>query len=208
MDLMMPEMDGYETAKFIRKKLELPKSTIPIIALTADVTKQVKIKCTDAGMNDYISKPFNPLTFYKKIVKWSGHISNSEISDIEEKMSVKSNSDKLIDLVIIRDHAGGDIKYIREMIQLFIELMPEYYNELNDLFINKEWEELGKQAHKMKTPVAYFGVDELRELLVKIEMDAVSETISVVALQDNMRKIEALISASINELKQELNKIS
>ena len=57
MDIMMPIMDGFTAAKYIREKLG--NQTIPIIAVTADVTANIKEKCKDAGMNDYISKPYN-----------------------------------------------------------------------------------------------------------------------------------------------------
>jgi len=67
MDLMMPEMDGYEATKYIRQKMKPPKSRIPIIALTADVNKQVLIKCTEAGMDDYVSKPFDEIELLNKI---------------------------------------------------------------------------------------------------------------------------------------------
>ncbi len=56
MDLMMPIMNGYDATKKIREDLKLD---ITIIAVTADVTSNVKEKCLDAGMNDYISKPYN-----------------------------------------------------------------------------------------------------------------------------------------------------
>ncbi|MGZ4116736.1 MAG: ATP-binding protein, partial [Bacteroidia bacterium] len=69
MDLMMPEMNGFEATKYIRAKMKDPKSKIPIIALTADVNKQVVVKCTEAGMNDYISKPFNENELLNKIAR-------------------------------------------------------------------------------------------------------------------------------------------
>ena len=57
MDVMMPVMDGIQATKLIRT-LERPDSkTIPIIAITADITDQTMTKCTQAGMNDCISKP-------------------------------------------------------------------------------------------------------------------------------------------------------
>jgi len=67
MDLQMPEMDGFETTNYIRKNLE---STIPIIALTADVTNIDLAKCTTIGMNDYISKPIDEKLLYSKIMKY------------------------------------------------------------------------------------------------------------------------------------------
>jgi two-component system CheB/CheR fusion protein len=69
MDLMMPEMNGYEASLAIRE-LENPiKASIPIIAVSADVTKDVKDKCKDAGMNDYVSKPYEAKHLIEKILE-------------------------------------------------------------------------------------------------------------------------------------------
>lgn len=57
MDVNMPEMDGYTTTRHIRQLPE-PHCNIPIIALTADAMKGDREKCLEAGMNQYISKPF------------------------------------------------------------------------------------------------------------------------------------------------------
>ncbi len=67
MDVHMPELDGYQATQRIRKELAEPKSTIPIIAITASALKTELDRCIAAGMNDYISKPFNKLTLQEKI---------------------------------------------------------------------------------------------------------------------------------------------
>jgi len=67
MDLQMPEMDGYQTTQYIRSEMKSTKSTIPIIALTANISEIDMDKCKTIGMDDYISKPFNEVDLLNKI---------------------------------------------------------------------------------------------------------------------------------------------
>jgi len=67
MDLQMPEMDGYETTKRIRSS-NTSYQNIPIIALSASAMLQIRDKALVIGMNDFVTKPFNPNELYAKML--------------------------------------------------------------------------------------------------------------------------------------------
>jgi CheY-like chemotaxis protein len=67
MDLQMPVMNGLDATMEIRKMADPKKSRIPIIALTASALLDIKEKIYEAGMNDYVSKPFKPDELLEKI---------------------------------------------------------------------------------------------------------------------------------------------
>ncbi len=69
MDCQMPEMDGYEATRRIRK-LPGPIAQIPIIAMTASALTENQEACSMAGMDDFVSKPINKATLYEMIEKW------------------------------------------------------------------------------------------------------------------------------------------
>lgn len=68
MDIQMPEMNGFDTTSYIREKLPVPKSFLPIIAMTAHALHSEEEKCFEVGMDDYISKPFNENQLYTKVI--------------------------------------------------------------------------------------------------------------------------------------------
>ncbi|MDP3469415.1 MAG: ATP-binding protein [Daejeonella sp.] len=67
MDIHMPLLDGYEATLKIRELSDKEKSLVPIIALTASVSSNLNDKIREAGMNDYLSKPYNPKELYSKL---------------------------------------------------------------------------------------------------------------------------------------------
>lgn len=72
----MPVMDGYEATNIIRNKLASSKNKIPILGMTAVTQDEEKRKCLKIGMNEYITKPFEPEFLFKKILNLTGNTSS------------------------------------------------------------------------------------------------------------------------------------
>jgi CheY-like chemotaxis protein len=70
MDVSMPVMNGYETTKLIRAQAQFKH--LPIVALTAHTFVNERTVCINAGMNDYLAKPFTLDQLKKIIYKWTG----------------------------------------------------------------------------------------------------------------------------------------
>jgi two-component system, sensor histidine kinase and response regulator len=64
----MPEMDGVTAAREIRRQSS--QSTVPIVAMTANVMQEDRQRCFDSGMNDFVTKPIDPEQLLAVLLKW------------------------------------------------------------------------------------------------------------------------------------------
>ncbi|TSJ48066.1 ATP-binding protein [Fluviicola chungangensis] len=168
MDYYMPRMDGMEATRFIRTKFAEPTCSVPIIAITASAMVGDQNKFIEAGMNDYISKPFNPEKLYQLLVKW-GYQNN--ILFTEAKNQEEEETPELLDLSILEERAEGSEEYLMEMYGAFLEMMPQYSIDLIHFFEDEDWEGLRKQAHQILSPARLFGMNITAGLLLNLEKD-------------------------------------
>lgn len=87
MDCQMPGMDGYETTRKIRKSEAKTGKHIPILAMTANAMEGDREKCIAAGMDDYITKPFNPEALKNMVDKWLNYAASKQ-EDVQVKVAV------------------------------------------------------------------------------------------------------------------------
>ncbi|HYM95181.1 MAG TPA: response regulator, partial [Chitinophagaceae bacterium] len=186
MDLQMPEMDGFETTKYIRQKLNL---TTPIIAMTASALRNEKAKCFELGMNEYLTKPFVPANLYFQLKRFlfSNDVARNDVqdkaADNDKEIFKPYNLAHLIEL--------DDIDCMCEVLQLFLESTPVSLNEISAGIKVKNWDLVYKQSHKLKSSLGLLQMDEFLSVITRIELNA-KEIKNLDSIPDDFRKAEKL----------------
>jgi len=156
MDLQMPVKDGYQTTEFIRNEL---KSTIPIVAMTAHSLVGEQERCYKVGMNAYVPKPFKQAVLLKAI---------KTVMDTDAVLTKKRN----VDLSFLEEMACGDENFKKDMIEIFLEKIPEQDAELQEAFKNEDHETVKKVAHNMKSSLDIFLLEDLSNCAAILEQEA------------------------------------
>jgi CheY-like chemotaxis protein len=199
MDVRMPIMDGFEATKFIRTNFKPPKSNIPIIALTANAIKGDDLKCIQAGMNDYLSKPFQPETLKNKIIE------NMDLEGFTKKVNsrpkAETNPNKVIDLTYLREMSDNDLGFITEMVKSFISQSPKDIENIRFHYSNSQLDHVANLIHKIKPSITFMGIHELKDLIVEMEENAKHKKYE--PLKEQLDRFEQVCVLAINELKSE-----
>ncbi|MCK5684781.1 cache domain-containing protein, partial [bacterium] len=176
MDIHMPEMDGYEASRNIRKIDQY--NEIPIIALTADAMRGEKAKCFAAGMTDYVTKPIDPGLLYKTLLKYLSPRKREVFEKQPKRTGQKNDPQEIqfpshlegIDLKTgLKNLAGGEKKYLKILKDFhtdYIEIADEMQSELE----GKNLDYVKRTIHTIKGISGTIGAKALYE--VSIEMDA------------------------------------
>jgi CheY-like chemotaxis protein/HPt (histidine-containing phosphotransfer) domain-containing protein len=197
MDVQMPEMDGIQATEQIRNLEDPLLSAIPIIALTANCHEEDLLKYEQAGMDDYLAKPIVEADLIESI------LSNSTGSNTG-KNDLSSSVNKLYDLNMIHSVSGGDAAFIKKMILLFIDTVPQNVQDLVDATDQKNWEQVAKMAHKLKSTIDSMGIRSLHDQIRAVEMNAKKQD-QLERMPDIVRQVESVVSVCIKQLRSEIN---
>lgn len=200
MDLQMPEMNGFEATRFIRNELKL---SIPIIALTADVTTTDVEECKKVGMEDYISKPVDEKQLYSKII--SNVIRPDIFSSLNESKHPSDFEKKFIDLAYLTGRTMADPKLMSEIITAFLDQTPGLIAIVKQSVLDENWTLLSSAIHKMIPSFAVVGMDNDFEIIAKeIQLFATAQ-IKHEGISDLVIKLEDGCQKVCNELRAELH---
>ena len=170
MDVQMPELDGLEATRQIRK-YETEAVHTPIIAMTAHAMKGDKERCLEAGMDDYLSKPLEAKAVLKKIEEWADIVS-FEMSSVGDNMNEKKASEIPFDIENALKQLGIDRDFLNELMQDFQRDLDIKFDELRSLIQAGEFEKISSLAHNIKGAAATLRADDISNLAKALEIQA------------------------------------
>lgn len=164
MDCQMPEMDGYETTRRIRKLEEGSGSRIPIVAMTAGALKGDRERCLQAGMDDYMTKPVRMAEVAKTLERWRP-LPATDTPAAESRL----DREALESLAELRAATGRDV--LGEVLGIFDERSATLLNDLERAVVEGVATRVRHLAHTLKGGASQVGAvdvvsrcDELESL--------------------------------------------
>ena len=200
MDVQMPELDGYEASRRIRRQFP-DAAQLPIIGLTASVLPEDRALALAAGMNDTLAKPFEPAVLYARLAHFTGRslagqegmrAGRQESGGIAQNgkeangqaangAAASENSIPVLlpypptlikpDWHLLEELAGGNEGFLRQIVSTFLGEAPAL-EALLAAACPHDAETLARTAHKLKGQVAYFGMPVLHTQLDELERAA------------------------------------
>jgi len=224
MDCQMPEMDGYEASRQIRRGSGGDAYiTVPILAMTANAMEGDREKCIDSGMSDYLSKPIEPEMLFNKLQKWLIP-SENESADMEPKnmalkeafskaLPVSSFLTKKTDLSLewcensALKRVMGSHDLLHTLINLFIDSVPQKIIALKNAVDMVNSDSVKHLAHTIKGIAANLSGMRLHQRAGELEQAAIDNESDL--FQPLMTKIEKeynLLFAKLSDyMKEQLN---
>ena len=191
MDIQMPDMDGLEATKIIRK-ISIHYSNCPIIALTAHAMKGEKDRLLREGMDDYLTKPISQEQLQESIQKWTNKTVSLKTNKIHSKLESKQTNKLSIDWELSLKNAGGKDSLAREMLKMLTDSFPEARKLIHKYLKAENTQKLAEQVHKLHGATAYCGVPELKSLAHQYESLLKSNGITSEVLSLNTRFMSEL----------------
>ncbi|WP_296055650.1 response regulator [uncultured Amphritea sp.] len=180
MDCQMPEMDGYQATAEIRKREQADQRPhLPIIALTANAMADDRQRCLQAGMDDYLAKPFDKKQITHVLRHWlsldesgnSGFMpdyrgSEESPGDITFHLDKEVIDENVISQLIEMDANGA---FLRKIIDAYLEKSPDDLKRLKRAISEQDAQTLRVAAHSFKSSSYNLGAMTLAELCKALE---------------------------------------
>ena len=214
MDIQMPDLDGIEATKRIRERKS--KESLPIVAMTAHAMEEDRVKCFEAGMNDYMSKPIVETIFFDIITKWIHK--KIDIVEVETELYYEQNdmSSKLHSF-----QTKTPIATLHGNWQLYVKLLEDFYQKYHDtefklsqLIDESDFSTMKAIIHAIRGVAGNLGAMDLFIVSQSLETDLGKKTIGkdssslkafIKEFKRVMSDIERLEEIQLNDLDETFN---
>ena len=164
MDLQMPEMDGFEATKRIRKKEGESGLHIPIVAMTAHAMKGDRERCLESGMDGYVAKPIRQQDLHESLAKFFG--STEIMADLP---TPAPDTAECVDWELALNAVAGDEDLLKVVVQECLQETPSLLTRLETAFDVADVAEARRLAHTIRAAGRTFGASRLIEHAGAIE---------------------------------------
>ena len=197
MDCHMPVMDGFEVTRKIQEMIQMGSiPELPVIALTANALAGDRDRCLEAGMVDYLAKPFVIKDFLEKL-----HTHATEPSQVEQVNSDSAQSAQsgapVFDLENLTSQFD-DRAFALNIASHFISTFPEYRAEIEDCLNEQNAKQTLSLAHRLKGSAATVKADRITSIAFEIES---------AAQNSRLEQIQAQVSELLSEFDNFVNAV-
>ncbi|MEN8176992.1 MAG: response regulator [Pseudomonadota bacterium] len=202
MDCHMPVLDGFSASSDIRRMEQLQgRSPAPIIALTADVQRGIKEQCINAGMDDYLSKPFNQTKLEEMLNKWLPEQSVADDTSDQMAEPPRLPAEGVLDLRQLDqlrelgNQSGRDV--LGKAIGHYLQQTPGDATQLQTALEAQDANTLRRIAHSLKSGSANLGAKNFSLQCAELEKLAWEEELeqASVVLEKLQRALPAVLTA-------------
>jgi CheY-like chemotaxis protein len=185
MDCQIPDLDGIETTRLMRKREHKTGKHLPIIALTANASVNDRLMCLDAGMDDYLAKPTTLSQLDDKIMYWTRQemptfsavplqrLVSQPIAQAKELPSLGVEQLPTLDMkaydMLCQLFGGPMSPKFADTIQLFLDSSASLLKSLREATDNHDIDGVRRAAHTLKSSSASFGAAQLASQCAALE---------------------------------------
>ena len=168
MDIQMPEMDGLEATREIRR-WENNQRHVPIVILTGSIPEKIKVEYKNAGADTFLLKPFDVKRIAMLVEIFEGEPDSGLQMVSQSKAEVKTPELPLLDMDESLLRFNNDKNFYLENLREFIQSLPGRLEKINHSLEERKWHDLATFAHNLKGVSANFGARQLSALASRLD---------------------------------------